>query len=111
MKHYDFRIKQGDTQPVIQSVLTDGAGAIVNLTGIESVAFRMRAKDTATLAVNAAAAVVSAPAGSVRYAWLTADTATPGEYEADWLVTFAGGGTGTFPNGGYLRVLILPKLF
>ncbi len=110
-KHYDFKIKQGDTLPVIESLLTDSAGAAIDLTTATVVTFRMRTKDGGTLALAGSATILTpATAGRVRYTWNVADTLTPGEYEADWHITFSGGGTATFPNGSYLRVLIQPDV-
>ncbi|MBA2704917.1 MAG: hypothetical protein H0U60_13830 [Blastocatellia bacterium] len=110
-KHYDFRIKQGDTLPVIESILTDAQGVVVDLTAASAVTFRMRTKDGGTLALVGTATILApATAGRVRYAWNAADTAIAGEYEADWKVTFTGGATATFPSGSYLRVLLLPKI-
>ena len=105
----DFHIKSGDTTPVITATLTDSAGAAVNLTGA-TVRFVMRKGGAATAKVAAAATVVSAPAGTVSYTWLAANTNDPGIYSACWEVTFSGGTIQTFPNAGYTSVAVLPDL-
>jgi hypothetical protein len=67
------------------------AGVAVDLTGA-TVRFRMRAENSATLAVDAVATIVGAPAGgNVRYDWAIADVAAAGDFVAWWSVTLASG--------------------
>lgn len=92
-----FPITMGDTLPVLTSSLMDADGAAIDLTGA-TVTFRMRAMESATLKVNAAATVdAPATAGKVRYAWQVADTDTPGGFFAEWRITYAAGQL-TVPN-------------
>lgn len=65
-------------------------GAAFDLTG-STVKLKMRLETSATLEVDAAATIVSAAAGTVRYDWAAADVDTAGEYVAWWEVTLAGG--------------------
>lgn len=105
----DFVLKAHDRLPSIQAVLST-AGGVVDLTAATGVTFIMKATQGNTVKVNAAATVVSATGGVCRYDWLAADSDTPGEYIAEWQVTWAGGKRQTFPTLSYHTVSILADL-
>jgi len=65
-------------------------GAVFDLTG-STVKFKMRLQPSGTLKVNAAATVVTAAAGTVRYDWQATDVDTVGLYLFWWEVTLASG--------------------
>ena len=102
-----FQIKQGDRLPYLNATLVDSDGVAVNLTGA-SANFLMR-NEAGTVVVNASASVVSAAAGTVRYIWAAGDTATVGEYNAEFEIT-SDGLKRTFPSAGYLRIKVWDDL-
>lgn len=101
----NFFIRSRDRQPYIRAVLTDAAGAIINLTGA-TVAFVMVDTSNNSEAVNAAATIIDAAAGVVEYHWASGDTDTNGLYLARWQVVFSSGQTLTVPNNGDLLVQV-----
>ena len=106
-----FKIRQNDRKEPLARTLQDSLGAAVDLTGA-TVKFLMRKKREATapLKVNVAAVVVAAASGQVRYDWAAGDTDTVGTYKAEFEVTFADGRKQSFPNSGYLLVLVTQEL-
>jgi len=68
-------LKQNDTSPTLDAILTDADGNIVPVTGA-SVRFHMRHVGSSTLKIDAAATVVDGTAGHVRY------TLAPGDSRA-----------------------------
>lgn len=104
-----FNIKQNDTGPAMLATLQDASGAAVNLTGA-SVRFHMRSVSGGNPAVDAAATVVTAASGIVRYNWAPEDTDSVGTYQAEFEVTYADGSIETFPNDGYIAVQIVDDI-
>lgn len=109
----DWTMKAHDRLPSIQAALTTGpttAPVPVNLTTATSVDFIMRVTAGGSTKVNAPAVIADATGGVVRYDWLAADTDTPGQYQAEWEVTWADGKQQTFPTLTYHSVEILADL-
>lgn len=103
-------LKQNDTSPTLDAILKDADGNVVNVAGA-SVQFHMIGTRDSTLKIDAAATVVDGAAGHVRYTLQTGDTDTPGEYKAEYEVTFSDGTIETFKNTpDSLRVVITPEL-
>ena len=104
-----FYIKKNDTSPKMLATLQDASGVAVNLTGA-SVRFHLRTLDGLSTVVDAAATIVTAASGIVRYTWGAPDTATAGSYQAEFEVTYADASVETFPNDGYISVEILDDI-
>lgn len=99
-----FTIKRGDTSPAL---LFELLPKDVVLSGA-TVRFNMRIRDTNTVVVNRASGAVEVGVGTptVRYNWTQADTAKAGEYDAEFEVTYLDGKIETFPNDGFIPILI-----
>jgi hypothetical protein len=78
----------GDRSPSITETITVD-GVAFNLSS-STVKLKMRALNSSTLKVDAAATIVSAPAGTVRYDWAAADVDTAGLFLVSWEVTTSG---------------------
>lgn len=99
-----FNIKENDTSPAILFALTP---ATVNLTGA-AVQFRMREVGTTAFTLVEDAVVVTATVTpTVRYDWGPTDTAAPGFYEAEFVVTFTDNTVETFPNSEFITINIV----
>ncbi len=109
----DFTIKKNDLLPVIEAILKDANGNVVDLTDATEVNFIMQAQDSDTPKVNTKsgtpATIVNPTGGQVRYSWTGTDTDTPGmyfaEFEVDWTPELQ-----TFPNRGFIIVEIIEDL-
>jgi hypothetical protein len=106
----DYSIKSHDRLPPIQAVISSGGAEPLDLTDATSVTFIMRNKSGGTAKVNAAATVVDAAGGTVRYDWAEGDTDTPGSYQAEWQITWGDGLQQTAPTLTYHSVDILADL-
>jgi hypothetical protein len=105
----NFYIRQGDLLPPIEATLKDGADQAVNLTGVSGVRFRAFRQGSTTLAVDAAATIVSETNGQVRYDWQSADSAVlavPGILFGQWEVT-SSSKVETFPNNTHIAIRIV----
>ena len=101
-----FNIKQNDTRPVLEVFLRDERDRAIDITGA-TIVFHMRnASTNAAIITNGTVTVVDAVNGQVRYSWAAADTATAVVCEAEFQVTFISTLIETFPNDGYIKVII-----
>jgi hypothetical protein len=98
-----FNIKQNDTSPAILYALTP---TDVDLTSA-NVVFRYRTIGTETWTERNAVIVTETITPTVRYDWQSADTATPGFYEAEFVVTYADSTVETFPNSEFITINIV----
>lgn len=103
-------LKQNDTSPTLDAILTDANGNVVDVTGA-GVRFHMQRVGETSLKIDAAGSVVDGAAGHVRYTLQEGDTDTPGSYKAEYEVTFLDGTIETFKNTpDQLRIVITPEL-
>lgn len=95
---------KGDRIRVPFGQLLNPDGTPINLTG-QTVAFRMVDGTGAVKINNAAAVLVDATVGKIRYDWAEADVDTPGQYWA-WFIRTSGGLTEHFPAGHVYKIII-----
>lgn len=109
----DWTIKSGDTQPSFADTLKYSDGTVPPLQGA-TLTLRLRSLANASLTIPAGlASIVNPNTGDVLFTPTAADTATPGNYFAEWFVTFAVGtglGVQTFPTDGFNWVAIEPNV-
>lgn len=101
-----FTIKQYNTVPSLQATLVDYLGQPVSLVGA-TVAFAMRSQDNPNFVITGVATIIDEAAGVVAYQWGVSNTATPGAYAAEFIVTYANGGKESFPNSEYIQVHVV----
>lgn len=107
MANPTFYIKRNDTLPNLDVALSDDRGRPTDLSSISGVVFNMRsAVDNSAKISGTAASVLDASRGEVRYAWSASDTDTSGTYEGEFQVTFSNGDIQTFPDDGFIQVII-----
>ena len=101
-----FYIKQNDTRPELDIFLRDDKDRSINITG-SSVKFSMRNASTNVVKISlAAVTTVSSTSGRVKYSFTSSDTDTAGNFDGEFQVTFVGGQVETFPNDGYIKVIV-----
>lgn len=104
-----FNIKVGDTLPLLQATLTDGAGNAINVSGANGVSFRMRKSDGPAhvyKAEGAADLTTDGSNGQVEFAFSAADTDTEGEFYGEFVIDWGGGDIQTIPNDDFLRIIV-----
>ncbi len=99
-----FYIKRNDTSPALEYTLSPA----VDLTGA-TVRFHMK-DSSGAIKVDAAATIKTANPGVVQYDFTAADTDTEGTFTAEFEVTYGDGSIETFPNDGYITVVIKADL-
>ena len=97
-----FTIKRGDNAKSIRYALIP---ASVVLTGAQ-VRFQMRTREGALLIDQPATIVTPTGTPTVQYDWQTNDTANAGEFEAEFKVTYANSKVETFPDNGFIHIVI-----
>ena len=105
-----FYIKQNDTAPSIQVGLTDSAGKIRSMANAASVKFNMTTENGTLVVDHGLGSIVNPTKGIVAYEWQAGDTANVGLHNAEFEITYVNGQVETFPNNGYIRVIVKGEL-
>lgn len=103
-----FYIKQLDLRPALQVKLLDGTSP-VDLLNATEVLFLMRNRRAGLKASGPMAILdqsIPDQLGLVTYSWQPEDTDAPGEYNAEFQVTWPAGKTQTFPAHGYVTIVV-----
>lgn len=99
-------LKKGDTAPPFEATLRDGAGNPVDLAGATARFLMRLSRPPRGVVVVAPATITDAAGGRVRYAWVAADTARAGVFDAEVEITFSDTTIESFPASGFHRVVI-----
>lgn len=103
----DFTIKQNDTWPPLDAVLSDSNGPL-NLTGCS---VKILAKNaTGTASWSATCEITGPVTGNVRHNWRASDTASKQTFNVEWEITWPNLTTSTVPNKGYKTVEVVADL-
>lgn len=95
-----FTIKQGDTSPPLEVTLAED-GVLKDLTGA-AVRFIMEGR------IDSPATV--AGLGKIKYQFTAVDSSVAGCFRGEFEVTLPSGKIETFPNFGYITIIIPEKL-
>lgn len=115
MARPDFYLKAGDTDSVMSAVLRDANYEAVDIQGA-TVEFILRALAGGPALIHRSASVeqsgdgTDGSMGAVEFVWQTGETNTSGLFLGEWRVTFADSSVQTYPNVGYILVLISEAL-
>jgi hypothetical protein len=101
---YDVIIKRGDTRNCIKAVLKDASGTPVDLTDC-SVSFHMAPLNRPAV-ISRAAHIENAATGEIWLVWAPGETDIAGIFRAEFEVVYQDGRRETFPNNGYISLLI-----
>ncbi len=97
-----MRIKAGDTIPIAADLNADLTGA--------TVICRIMHAPTGVFLLSGAATITDATNGLVSFALTAGQTAAPGSYFVEWVVTFGGGAVQRFPGSSYQEMVIDPAV-
>jgi hypothetical protein len=110
MAQLTIYVKQNDTRPIFHAFMRDELDRIVDITGA-ALTFKMRNTADNTVIISAGViTVVDAANGEIQYPWTASDTSTAAVCEAEIQVVFVGGAVETFPNDGYMKIIILDDI-
>lgn len=101
-----YTIVQGNMLPVLSATLSYADGTPADLTGATVNLVLKNVNATSTYL----SAACTAAGSTVTYNWVSGDTAVPGDYVGEFVVTFPDGTLQSFPTEGYFPVTIAPSL-
>jgi hypothetical protein len=105
-----FYIKQNDTAPTIEAALTDSNGRAKSMATAANVRFHMKSEKGDILIEDGVCFVVNTTKGIVAYEWQAGDTSNTGIHSAEFEIEYSNGQVETFPNTGYIKVIIKDEL-
>jgi archaellin len=111
----EFTMGCGARSPALVYGLTDDDGEIINLTtggpaGVAATGVVFRGTSTSGLAgFTGSCTITTAASGIVTYAWGASDTATPGIYRCEFVITWTGGNTQMVPTNRTLTLLVTER--
>jgi len=105
-----FYIKQNDTAPTIEAALTDSNGRRKSMATASNVKFHMKDENGNILIQDGVGNVNNPAKGIVAYEWQAGDTANTGMHNAEFQIEYDNGQVETFPNTGYIKVIIKDEL-
>lgn len=98
-----FELKSGDRKYALKYRLSDYEEGSAILDGA-TVQFQMM--NAAGVTIVDSAGVVLDDDGIVGYAWAEADTSTPGNYRAEFKITYSDGLVQHYPSSGFIGVSV-----
>lgn len=105
-----FYIKQNDTAPSIEAALKNSNGRVKSMANTSTVKFHMNDENGNALVSNGTGTIINAAKGIVAYEWQSGDTANTGVHSAEFQIEYNNGQIETFPNTGYIKVIIKDEL-
>lgn len=108
----DVTLKRGDTYPAIVTNLmetVDGVQTAIDLSDATTVELLLKGT-SGSVTAGGMCTITDAAAGEVSYTLQTADTATARTWNAEYEITWSGGGIETVPNDSYFQILIVDDL-
>lgn len=106
----DIIMKQNDLRPYVDHILTDADGAVDLTDGtVKFIAIDDDGEEAVNATTDTGVSILDTTAGSVRYQWQDGDTSTSCRLRGEWQVTYPSDEPVTFPNSGFISILITPE--
>ena len=105
-----FYIKQNDTAPSLEAALSDSNGRAKSMANAAAIRFHMKDENNNPLVTAGLGTIVNPTKGIVAYEWQSGDTSNTGIHSAEFEIEYNNGQIETFPNTGYIKVIIKDEL-